>query len=263
LEIYGKLWARIKRVMITIIKIACSILAGFFAGPAIVYFFNRMPAKWLCDYGETPSQELTDPNVKRIKENPWRWIYAVGFICLCLRLSLANLVPSVVQGGHLFIAGLQAEPLSDLDCAQLALAGLIACWLLLMIALADLKYMIIPDQFVIMLAISAIAFLPFRGSIIQPLLGLAIGGGAMLVLAGIGALAKKEMIGFGDVKLCAALGLVLGIRGIICALTAAVLAAGIYAAAGLVSGKLKAGDHMPMGPFICGCATAYIFIALW
>ncbi len=249
--------------MTTIIKIACSILAGFFAGPAIVYFFNRIPAKWLCDYGETPPQEVTDPNVKRIKENPWRWVYAAGFICLCLRLSLANLAPSVVQGGHLFIEGFQAEPLSDLDCVQLAIAGLVACWLLLMIALADLKYMIIPDQFVIILATSAIGFMPFRGSIIQPLLGLAIGGGAILILAGIGALAKMEMIGFGDVKLCAALGLVLGLRGTLITLILAVFAAGIYAAAGLVSGKLKSSDHMPLGPFICGSAMAYIFIALW
>ena len=249
--------------MITIIKIASSILIGFFAGPAIVYFFNRLPAKWLCDYGETPSAELTDPNVKRIKENPWRWVYAVGFICLCLRLSLANLMPSVVQGGHVFLSGLQAEPLSDLDCAQLALAGLVTCWLLLMIALADLKYMIIPDQFVIMLAISAIGFMPFRGDMMRPLLGLAIGGGAMLVIAGIGALAKREMIGFGDVKLCAALGLVLGLRGTIITLILAVLAAGAYAAVGLARGRLKKTDHLPMGPFICGSAMAYIFIALW
>lgn len=249
--------------MITIIKIACSILIGFFAGPAIVYFFNKLPAKWLCDYGEVPPQELTDPNVKRIKENPWRWVYAVGFICLCIRLSLANLVPTPVQGGHIILPGMGAEPLSDLDCAQLALVGLVVCWLLLMIALADLKYMIIPDQFVIMLAISAIGFLPFRGSFTDPLLGMAIGGGSMLVLAGIGALSKKDLIGFGDVKLCAALGLVLGMRGTIAVMIVAVLAAGVYAAAGLASGKLKKNAHLPLGPFLCGSAMAYIFIALW
>ena len=249
--------------MIIIIKIACSILIGFFAGLAIVYLFNKMPAKWLCDYGQEPSQELTDPNVKRIKENPWRWVYAVGFICLCLRLSLANMVPGAFQGGHLLLFGLAGEPLSDVDCMQLALAGLITCWLLLMIALADMKYMIIPDQFVIMLAVSAIGFIPFRESIYQPLLGLAIGGGVMLILAGIGALTKKEMIGFGDVKLCAALGLVLGMRGMVVTLILAILAAGVYAAAGLASGKLKKNDQMPFGQFLCGSAMAYIFIALW
>ena len=249
--------------MIIIIKVAISILVGLFAGASVVFVFNRLPAKWLCDYGETPPQELTDPNVKRIKENPWRWVYAVGFICLCLRLSLANLTPAVIQGGKFIPPGLPAEPLSDLDCGQLALAGLIVCWLLLLIALADLKYMIIPDQFVIMLAISSIGFLPFRSSVFQPLWGLAIGGGSMLLLAGIGALAKKEMIGFGDVKLCAALGLVLGMRGTIATLILAVLAAGVYAAAGLAARKMKSSDQFPLGPFLCGSAMAYIFVALW
>ena len=250
-------------MMIIIIKVGISILIGFFAGPAVVYFFNRLPAKWLCDYGEQPSQELTDPNVRRIKENPWRWVYAVGFICLCIRLSLANLVPEVLEGGRLFVPGMEPKPLSDIDCGQLALAGLIVCWLLLMIALADMKYMIIPDQFVLMLAVSSIGFMPFRESVMQPLIGLAIGGGTMLILAGIGALMKREMVGFGDVKLCAALGLVLGMRGMIAALVLAIMAAGIYAAAGLASGRLKKDDQMPLGTFICGSAMAYIFTALW
>lgn len=250
--------------MITIIKIVCSILAGFFAGPAIVYCFNRLPAKWLCDYGETPPQELTDPHVKRIKENPWRWVYAAGFICLCIRTSLANLMPSVVQGGQFLQSWMQTEPLSDLNCAQLALACLLTCWILLMIALADMKFMIVPDQLVILLALCAVGFIPFRGGgIDQPLLGLVIGGGTMLILAGIGALMKREMIGFGDVKLCAALGLVLGARGSIAALVLAVLAAGVYAAAGLASGRLHENDHLPFGPFLCGSAMAYFFVALW
>lgn len=234
--------------MIIVIKVACSIFIGFFAGPAIVYFFNRIPAKWLCDYGETPPQELTDPNVKRIKENPWRWVYAVGFICLCIRLSLADLT---------------VAHLSHMECAQLAAAGLITCWLLLMIALADMKFMIIPDQFVIMLAVCAIGFIRFRGGLMDPLIGLAIGGGSVLIIAGIGALAKKEMIGFGDVKLCAALGLVLGMRGIIVTLIVAVLAAGIYAAAGLARGKLAKNDQLPLGTFVCGSAMAYIFVSIW
>ncbi|MDO4869900.1 MAG: A24 family peptidase [Bacillota bacterium] len=239
--------------MITIIKAACAMFIGFFAGPAMVYIFNRVPAKWLCDYGETPPQELTDPNVKRIKENPWRWVYAAGFICLAIRLSLADVTPMLVH----------QQLLSAIDCGQLALAGLIACWLLLFIALADIKYMIIPDQFVLMLAVTSIGYLPFRNGIFDPLIGMAIGGGSMLIVAGLGALMKKELLGFGDVKLCAALGLVLGMRGMIAVLILAVLAAGIYAAVSLAARKLKKNDRFPLGPFICGSAIAYIFVVIW
>lgn len=240
-------------MVIIYIKIVASILAGFFAGMGAVYIFNKMPAKWLCDYGETPRQELTDPYVQRIKGNPWRWVYAVGFIGLCLRLSLADM-------------GSQG-----MDSVQLAVAGLFACWALLIIGLADLKYMIIPDQFVIMLALTAVGFVPFyKGEMLlgppgiwQPVIGMCIGGGFMLAVAGIGALIlKKEVMGFGDVKLCAAMGLVLGVAGTIAVLVAAILISGAVAAVGLVSGKVKPDEHKPLGPFLAGSAMAYIFIAM-
>jgi len=111
---------------VLIIKTAASILIGFLAGPAAVYVFNHMPAGWLCEYGEDPSD---DPRLtageKRIKENPWRWVYAVGFIGLCLRLSLFE----YEEGGLLSVqSGVTAMT------TQLAAAGLIACWILLIIA---------------------------------------------------------------------------------------------------------------------------------
>ena len=112
-----------------IIKIVASVVVGTVAGFSIVYIFNRMPARWLCDYGEKPPRELTDPHIQRVKGFPWRWIYAAGFACLLVRLSFFDV--------------------------RMAAAGLFACWAMMMIGLADLKYMVIPDQFVIMLALSA------------------------------------------------------------------------------------------------------------
>ena len=35
-----------------IIKIVASVVVVTVAGFSIVYIFNRMPARWLCDYGE-------------------------------------------------------------------------------------------------------------------------------------------------------------------------------------------------------------------
>ena len=172
---------------VLIIKIATSVIVGFFAGPAAVYVFNHMPAGWLTEYGENPQK---DPRLakgeKRIKENPWRWVYAAGFICLCLRLSLIE-----YSDGMLSVA-----PELTTETTQIAVAGLVACWILLIIALADLKFMIIPDQFVLLLALTAIGFAPlWRDSGMadaaaqtgglweslngfwQPLIGMVIGGG--------------------------------------------------------------------------------------
>lgn len=222
---------------ILLIKAAAGAIVGVIAGFAAVYIFNKMPASWLCDYDEKPSRELIDPYVQRVKGMPWRWIYAAGFVCLILKLIFFDM--------------------------QYTVAALFACWALLIIGLADLKYMIIPDQFVIMLALTAFGFIPYHDNMLQPLLGMAIGGGAMLTVLMLGGAAfKKDVMGFGDVKLFASAGLVLGIKGVIIVLVGSSIFSGIAAAAELASGKCKGDDLKPLGPYICGWGIFYIFI-IW
>lgn len=222
---------------IIIIKIAAGIIAGIIAGFGAVYIFNKMPAEWLCDYGSKPLPELTDPYIQRVKGFPWRWIYAAGFSCLMVRLIFFDM--------------------------QFAAAGLFACWGLLIIGLADLKYMIIPDQFVVMIALTAFGFVPYHDSIWQPLVGALLGGGVMMMVAVMGgAVFKKEVMGFGDVKLMASLGLALGTIGILAVLIGASLLSGIFAAFGLATGRYKKDDAKPLGPYICICGALYIFI-IW
>ena len=188
--------------MITIlIKIAASLVLGVLAGFGAVHTFNKMPAAWLTDYDAKPPAELTDPHIQRVKGFPWRWIYAAGFSCLLIRLSFFDV--------------------------QFAAAGLFACWALLIIGLADLKYMIIPDQFVIMLAISAFGFIPYQSGLMQPLLGALVGGGVMLMVGVLGG---------------------------------AAFLSGIGAAIALASGRAKKDDAKPLGPYICGMGIFYIFI---
>ena len=211
--------------MITIlIKIAASLVLGVLAGFGAVYIFNKMPAAWLTDYDAKPPAELTDPHIQRVKGFPWRWIYAAGFSCLLIRLSFFDV--------------------------QFAAAGLFACWALLIIGLADLKYMIIPDQFVIM-----------QSGLMPPLLGALVGGGVMLMVGVLGGAAfKKEVLGFGDVKLFACLGLALGLTGTVVVLIGASLLSGIGAAIAMASGRAKKDDAKPLGPYICGMGIFYIFI---
>lgn len=221
--------------LVVIIKLAVSILLGVLAGFGAVYIFNRMPASWLCDYNEKPRPELEDPYVQRVKGFPWRWIYAAGFACLLVRLSFFDV--------------------------QFAAAGLFACWAMLIIGLADLKYMIIPDQFVIMLALSAFGFIPYHSEIMDLAAGALIGGGVMLMVAVLGGAAfKREVMGFGDVKLFACLGLVLGVKGTVAVLIGSSLISGAAAVIGLAGKKYKKGDEKPLGPYICGCGIFYIFV---
>ena len=208
-------------------EIAGAVLMGVLAGFGAIYIFNKMPAGWLCDYGETPDPVLSDPQVQRVKGFPWRWIYAAGFTCLLIRLVFVDL--------------------------QFAAAALFACWALLITGLADLKYSVIPDQFTIMLALSAMGFIPFHDTFTDVIFGALIGGGVMIMVSLLGGAAyKKEVMGFGDVKLFASLGLVLGVQGTLIALVGASITAGAAAAAGLASGRYKKDDARPLGPFISG-----------
>lgn len=218
-------------------ELLASVVIGTLAGFSIIYIFNKMPASWLCEYGEKPDPILADPQVQRVKGWPWRWIYAAGFVCLLIRLVLVDY--------------------------QLAVAALFACWALLMIGLADLKYMIIPDQFVIMLALSAVGFIPFHSSFKEIILGALIGGGVMMMVAVLGEAAyHKEVMGFGDVKLFASLGFVLGLKGTVVVLIGASITAGIIGAIGLAAGKYKKNESKPLGPYISGWGITYIFV-IW
>lgn len=238
------------------VKTIAALVIGFLAGQAAVYIFNRIPAEWLCDYGQTPPQDLTDPHVQRVKGWPWRWVYSGLLACLCVRLVYVEIhhPPSGFDG-------MAPDMIQLISQGQLMLAGLIACWSMLIIGLADLKYMIIPDQFVIMLAVSGMGFVPFHENLWQPLGGVAIGGGVMLMVALLGGAAfGREVMGFGDVKLAAAMGLGLGIRGMVFALAAASIISGIAAAAGLIRKKYTKEDMKPLGPYLTGAGIFYIFI---
>ena len=132
---------------------------------------------------------------------------------------------------------------------------------MLEIGLADKKYGIIPDQFVILTAISALGFIPFHSSFLQPMWGMLLGGGVMLASALIGKLIlKKETLGFGDVKLFAAAGLALGFRGTLWVLVLSAVGSAVIFLVLLLMRKIKKEDMVPLGPYICGAGIFYVVI---
>ncbi len=47
---------------------AAAIAAGIMMGYSAVVLFNRMPGKWLCDYGKEPDEELAPPDEAEDKQ---------------------------------------------------------------------------------------------------------------------------------------------------------------------------------------------------
>lgn len=213
-----------------LIKIIFSVAAGMLAGFSSVYTFNRIPAAWLCDYDEKPEPGMWG---ERIKKRPWTAVFVLVFAASSLKMF---------EQGILYVV-----------------PGIVTLWLLLQIGMADKKYRIIPDQFVVALAVTAFGFIPFHASYQSQLLGALAGGGSLLLMGIIGRLLfQKEAMGFGDVKLLAAIGLLAGLKGAVIILFFTIFGSALVFAAGLAAGKIKAKDEQPLGPFIAASAALYL-----
>ena len=225
-----------KQLIVTLIICGAAIGAGVILGNGAVYFFNRMPGKWLCDYDEEPSQELLHPTCQRVKSTPWKYVFTGFFVVIGITLGLQN-------------------PLY-------AFPALIAIWLLLEMSIADIKYMIVPDQLIMLLVLTGLGFIRHHAfGVMDCLLGAAVGFGVLLIIALISKIFYKEpAVGAADIKLFAALGLALGTDGII-----AVFVISTFLSAGhfiwmMVKKGAKLTDERPMVPYIAAAATIYLVI---
>ena len=212
-----------------------SIAIGIIGGNGAVYAFNKLPASWLCDYGKEPSEAAKSLGTQRIKSYPWKYVFTASFIVVAIYMGINDW--------------------------QYAIAGIIGIWLLLEIAIADKKYMIIPDQLVMFLAITGFGFIPFQGGFMDLVEGVILGGCVMLAVALVGKfITKKDVAGIGDVKLCAAVGLATGPYGIGFTIICGAFICGIVAAILLLMKKIKKDDEIALGPYLCGAAIIYIVI---
>ncbi len=235
-------------LLITITKILAGLFLGILGGNGAVYAFNHVPASWLCDYGEDP-WKVDHPNAtdrssagpddyipQRIKSHPYKLAFSMLLCVAYVWLFAANPV-------------------------NIAIPSCIALWLLLLIAIADRKYMIIPDQFTVFLAITAIGFIPKHMNFLEPLWGALLGGGSMLLVSLIGRLIfKKESLGFGDVKLFAAIGLSLGLYGTAIVLVGTSFLSCIVYMIRLLRKKISKGDAQPLADIIALVCSIYILL---
>ncbi len=192
---------------------------------ALAYFIiNRIPAKWLCDYDDEPSEELLSG--KRVDYLP------------------SGIVISVVMSLCLVLCRLQFNKGYTIYFVVLSLI-IFVC---LLIAIADFKYQIIPDEFTIaagVLALGVTVYDLVRGYHIfhfvwwSPVLGAVIGAASMLIINFIGMLVyKRDGMGFGDVKLFLALGILTGFPGTIYTFIISILTATVFFVAIILISKI-------------------------
>ena len=98
---------------------------------------------------------------------------------------------------------------------------------------------------------------------IDKILGLFIGGGIFLIITLVGGLiAGKEAMGFGDVKLMAALGFITGLKGIITVIIGMSVISAMAFTVLIAMKKIKRTDSKPLGPYISAAAVIYMLV-IW
>lgn len=225
-------------------------LFAFAISAFAMYAFRLIPQKWLCDYNETPSEIHTAKNRKM----PAIKIIAFGFLNVIFTIFVL----------------LDIRFLSEKWIIGTLLYSVISA-ILMLTAVCDSKYLIIPDELLILTGILSIIlwitgamwggyankFSPFIGGIIGLL-------GFWLVLFIMSKILKKEAMGFGDVKLILVLGLIAGTGTLCAALFIAVFSAAIILGIKMLLKKHNKENPFPFGPYlIYGTLCAVSFKVFW
>ena len=128
--------------------------------------------------------------------------------------------------------------------------------LLISVLTIDFKEHIIPDRLILILFEIGMLFSIIEGFdslniFVNRILGMVIGFGIFGIITLIGGLlAKKKAMGYGDVKLMAALGLIFGEIGILMIIVIAFLIAALVSIVLLVAKKKKFTEYIAFGPYI-------------
>lgn len=143
--------------------------------------------------------------------------------------------------------------------------------MLIIAFVVDFKLQIIPNRLTLTIFETGLIFtfaktlLITGGGInifIDSIIGMLVGGGIFLLITLIGgAIAGKEAMGFGDVKLMGALGLFFGWLNIILISVMSFLLAAIISIIILISRKKKFSEYIPFGPFIVIASMIPIYIS--
>jgi len=216
----------LKICIVTIVSVGVGVLAG----NGGVYVFNHIPDEWL-KIGNDDSMSRIN-GTQRIKSLPWKYVFTASFIVIGIYMGISNW--------------------------QYAFAGFIACWLLLLIGASDKFCGVMPNQLLILLAATGFGFISFHGSYKVILEGIVVGAAAMMLILLVVKLVSKKKINIDNIKLCAILGMISGLRGIVWVMIIGFISCGVVTAVMMIKKKEK--KIRPLGPYMSAAGALYIIL---
>ena len=238
-----------------IARIITAVVLAVIFGNGSVVLFNRVPARWFEDYDEEDikagrldeERKILPPKLleadsmgrQRLPSTPWKYAFT-GYFAICG-------IYMAIRG-----SGLTYE-----------IPALCVLFIVLLMAISDQLYKVVPDQFCIMLAVSALAFTGFHEKWWEPAAGAALGLGISLAILLLGNLLfGAGSIGGADIKFFACMGLITGRTGIVIIFILTTLMFAVYSAVLIAAGRGSIKDRNAMLPSAAAAATVY-FLFLW
>jgi len=207
------------------ISLLLSVLGASLALPA-KWLFARMPESWLQDYDFNPKAK-DFRLARRMQYVPH--VVVMSMVCAVVFFLTSYLNPSYAASGKVFHYLLALAPILPLS----------------MIVLSDALNRIIPDQLSLIAGVLCIfgfaadflegslwfsASSPWYYLVLNRVLGGLIGALILFLIGYLGSMITgRESLGFGDVKLIAACGLLSGAYGLIFVVFLAFIAGGVFA----------------------------------
>lgn len=230
-------------------------LAVLFGNGSVVAF-NRVDPMWFADWPEDDGEahdgdaerrktlppkliEADEAGRQRLPSSPWKYAFTGYFAITGLYLA--------IRGGSLFFE----------------ISVLCVLFIVLEMAISDQLYKVVPDQFSIMLAISAAAFVEYHEKWWEPAAGAALGLGISLAVLLLGMLLfRTGSMGGADIKFFTCMGLIAGRTGIVIIYILTTLFFAVYSALIIAARRGSIKDRNPMLPSACAAVTVY-FLFLW
>lgn len=181
-----------------------------------------------------------------------------NYIKICLPNYILIFIVSLLYVSLLYLLG----PKGYLDIIRFT----ILIPMLLIAFIVDYKEQIIPNRLNLLIFETGLIFTFILGitninMASNLLLGMLAGGGIFLAITLIGgAIAGKEAMGLGDVKLMGALGLYFGLNNTILISVLSFLLGAIISIILMIAKKNKAQQYIPFGPFIVLATIITIFV---
>lgn len=209
---------------------AAVIILSMFIGQLVDWANKRMP-----EYRKVFSKDIFNEYKINFKPN-----YLLMAIIAIINVTL------------IYFIGIKSTIVGNLDLIKY----IIITPMLISAFVIDYKYQIIPNRLNLLLLEIGIIFAFLYGLsdfaiTLNYIFGMFVGGGIFLLITVIGGMIYgKEAMGFGDVKMMGALGLLFGLSNIIIITLVSFLIGAILSIILLLTKIKKSDEYIPFGPFI-------------